>query len=450
MYPHQAAGVEWFARHPRGLLADEAGLGKSRTMLEASRGETLIVAPAMVLDGGNWDDQLNEWLPAQERARFTQAAYSQLHKPQYHRRWDTVILDEAHYIKNRKAKRTRLVFDVASRSPRVFSATGTPIPNWSHELFTLLQLQNPTESKPGRRFGSYWRWVETWFDILPSRYSQYGEIGGLRGCRGRPECAARPASDPCEHYVQFVQANLGSNILLRRRDDVLKDLPPLTEVRVDVKMGPQQRRAYSELRQTLVTDVDDVEIQAWSMSSRHVLLDRMTTGLHMVSSDVELPMPPRADDAKLARLAYDLASRSAPTLVMAHYRDTVDACVAVARQLGLKVDRVHGGVSKADRLRVIRQFQSGQLDVLVGSLETLAEGLTLTRADMVIFVEKSWKPSRNEQALRRVHRIGQDRPVTALDYVTLRSVDAGKRRLLAAKTDQQIRTLSAAELVKIL
>jgi ERCC4-related helicase len=173
-----------------------------------------------------------------------------------------------------------------------------------------------------------------------------------------------------------------------------------------------------------------------------VALDRITTSPWFLDQEGE----PRG--GKLERLRYDLQNRSRPTLVLAHYRDSVEACARVAESVGARTGFVHGGVANAGK--VVRQFKDGQLDVLVGSLETLAEGLTLTQADMVIFVEKSYKPSRNEQALRRVHRIGQDRPVTALDYVTPRSVDANKRVLLADKTDQQMRMLSAAQFTALL
>jgi DNA repair protein RAD16 len=97
----------------------------------------------------------------------------------------------------------------------------------------------------------------------------------------------------------------------------------------------------------------------------------------------------------------------------------------------------------------VERFKAGKLDVLVGSLETIAEGLTLTAADMVIFLETSFKPSRNQQALRRIHRIGQERPCSALDYITPGTVDEGKRELLKAKTDHQIRTLSVAQMAEI-
>jgi SNF2 family DNA or RNA helicase len=88
--------------------------------------------------------------------------------------------------------------------------------------------------------------------------------------------------------------------------------------------------------------------------------------------------------------------------------------------------------------------------VLVGSLDVLAEGLTFTQADLCIFVEKSPKTYRNEQAARRIWRMGQTRPVTVYDYVTPGTVDEGLRRLIADKAEDQLRTLTAAQLVPYL
>jgi len=83
-------------------------------------------------------------------------------------------------------------------------------------------------------------------------------------------------------------------------------------------------------------------------------------------------------------------------------------------------------------------------------LETLAEGLTLVQADLTVFLEKSYKPSRNEQAIRRIHRLGQTRPVTVLDYVTPGTVDQRIRSLLASKTDRRMRHLAAARFASLL
>jgi SNF2 family DNA or RNA helicase len=83
-------------------------------------------------------------------------------------------------------------------------------------------------------------------------------------------------------------------------------------------------------------------------------------------------------------------------------------------------------------------------------LETLSEGLQLQVADMAIFVERSYKPSRNEQATRRIHRMGQERPVTILRYLTPDSVDMRKEKLLLTKTDRQMRVLTGADFKALL
>lgn len=447
--PFQLEGVQFLENAGRGFLGDEMGLGKTAQLIRASKGETLVVAPSMVLSGGTWADEIAKW--ADDPDRFTTVPYTQLAparssrlKPEFRRRWDTVIFDEAHYLKGRKSLRTETGQALAGFADRVFLASGTPIPNYAHELFTLLQILYPEEAGPGARFGSYWRWAGEWFDVSPTRFSKY-HVGGMRGCSDR--CSERPVSDPCDHYREFADANLSDRFLRRLRVDVLPELPGLTEVEVATPMGKGQLAAYRSMKKDLVAEVAGELVVSWSQSAKHVQLDRLTTGLSLLADGRGVDP---ADDSKLERLRSDLAAKGpSPVLVMAHYRDTVEACARVGRDLGLRTGMVHGGTPNKDRTAAVRGFQRGKLDVLVGSLETLSEGVTLIEADTVVFVEKSWKPSRNEQALYRVHRLGQTKEVTALDYVTPRSIDSGKRELLRSKTDHQLRTLTAAEIVRI-
>ena len=446
--PFQVEGVRFLREAGRGFLGDEMGLGKSAQLIGASEGDTLVVAPSMVLQGGTWVDEIGKW--ADDPGRFQTVPYTQLAparsaklKKEYARPWGTVIFDEAHYLKGRGTLRTQVGQSLAARAERVYLASGTPIPNYAHELFTLLQILYPHESGPGARFGSYWRWIGEWFEMAPTRHSKYN-VGGLKGCVS--ECQLRDPLDPCEHFQRFAAGNMAGKFLRRLRSEVLPELPGLTERTVSTKMGAGQRAAYRSMKKDMVAEVNGEMVVAWSQSSKHVRLDMLTTGLSMLGESVD-----PADDGKLDRLRVDLLSRAGgpPTLVMAHYRQTVEACLGVAQGLGLRAALVHGGTPGPERTKAVRAFQKGKLDVLVGSLETLSEGVTLIEADMVIFVEKSWKPSRNEQALYRVHRLGQTKPVTSLDYVTPQSIDVGKREMLATKTDHQIRALTAAEIVRL-
>lgn len=454
--PYQKAGLAFLKARPRAFLADEMGLGKSAQMTMAAEGKTLIVAPAMVLDGGTWNDEIAKW--GDDPERFHQVAYSSLvqrqgrkvlpvAKPEYKIHWNTIILDEAHYIKGRNTTWTKALRPLLKRADRVILASGTPIPNWAPELFEALCAMYPEDARPGGRLGSYWRWAAQWFDTTPDKIyirgveKEIAKVGDLLACE--PECAARPPLDPCDHYREFFRANLGDRFLQRLRDDVLTDLPPLTIERVNTPMTAPQQKAYDSMRDEYLATLGDGHLKvAWSSSARHVMLDKLATGLNILDPDAD----PMKGSGKLQRLAYDLAERTRPTLVVAHFRDTVEAAVAVAEGLGLRAAYVHGGVSRQARAGVVADFKAGKLDVLVGSLDTIAEGLTLTVADMVIFLETSFKPSRNQQAMRRIHRIGQDRPCTALDYCTPDSIDSGKRELIAAKTDHQIRTLTEAQM----
>lgn len=450
---HQVGDVAWAQRERRGLLANEPGTGKSRSAITATAGaRTLIVAPGMVITGGTWADELEKW--AEDPTQYTVAPYSMLNRraqgnspvkalrPEYRGPWDAVIIDEAHYTKGRKTSWTWAVEAATKDAEMVLEMTGTPIPNWAHELFPLLRVLHPEESGRGGAYGSFWRWAALWFDCSPTRFSNGNPVcGDLLACNRL--CVLRLANDPCAHYLAFTAANLGTQYRRVLRGDVL-DLPPLTESIVKTPMDAAQRRAYAELKRGFATEYQGAEILAWSQGALNVAIDRMTTSPWLLTKEGE----PRG--GKLERLRFDLSGRSSPTLVLAHYNDSVEACAGVARSVGASVGVVNGRTAKAQDAATIADFKAGRLDVLCASLEKVAEGVQLTAADMVIFVEKSFKNYRNTQALYRIHRLGQTRPCVALDYVTPRSVDDGKRRLLGVKTDRQIRFMTAADYADLL
>lgn len=455
----QRENVEWIRRERRGLLADEPGLGKSRSALEGFAGadRVLIVAPSLILETGVWHEEVEKW--GDDNTEYYAVPYSMLNrriktgrgdgtKPvnalrkEWRGHWDAVIVDEAHYIKGRDSKWTWAVKELARHSDSLLLMTGTPIPNWSHEVFTLLQTIYPEEGKRGHeQFGSFWRWAERWFDCSPTVFSKGNPVvGELLECT--PKCLRRNADDPCVHYQHFAAANFGPKYMRHLRDDHL-DLPPIEYVDTYTTMGHDQKRYYTELKKQFATSIDGNDALAWSQGAKNVMLDKLTTSPWLLHKEGE----PRG--GKLEQLREDVAGRSQPTLVLAHYRDSVEAAARVAESTGAKAGYIHGGTSKRQNARLVRNFKSGKLDVLVGSLETLSEGLTLTIADTAIFLERSYKPSRNVQATYRVYRLGQDKSVTIRRYITPGTVDERKEELLATKTDRQMRTLTAADFLRL-
>ena len=459
---HQVGDIAHIHAHQRAFLGNDMGTGKSRSAITALDGtRTLVVAPSMVLESGNWTEQTELW--ANHPDRFIQIPYTKLNKRigtgrgsgsrpievlsdlVKEQQFEALVLDEAHYIKGRGTSWSWAALELAHRDlAHVVLMTGTPIPNWANETFNLLKALHPaTDSQPGQKFGSYWRWAEEWFDCTPTQYSGGNKVAKeLLACS--PACLKRPASDPCSHYGEFIRANFGD--LWRRvvRDDA--DLPPKTETNVMVPLSAAERAMYRKMKKDFSVNVDGKLVLAWNRGSQNVTMDRMLTSPWLLNPSGK----PRG--GKLDRLKYDLENRSNPVMVLAHYRDSVEACAAVAESVGARAAYAHGG-NKAAAAKAVQDFKAGKLDVLVGSLELVAEGLNLTVADTVIFVEQSYKPSRNQQAARRVYRMGQTRPVTILRYLATGpgvNLDLKKQELLDTKTDRQMRYMMGAEFLAML
>lgn len=457
--PHQIEGIDWMRPIERTLLADEAGLGKSAQLLRVAKEPVLVVAPAMVLNAGTWDDEIELWTPGIDA---TQVAYSSIAqrgvrgrvprdsngfpktplKPEYRRHWGTVVLDESHYIKGRKTSWANAVLDIDADETRL--ATGTPVPNWAHEAFMPLRALYPDEARAGKEFGSYWRWAKKWFHVGDGRFGNR-EIGDLRTAEHIAMCIDEECRNrPPVTWEDFRFWNWGEVMKRRLREDVLKDLPPLTVQEWRTPMVTAQAKAYRELRRDYITELESGEvIDVWTDPGKLVKLAQIATGLEVVGGK---------GSGKLNALESMLEDRPSNKLVVAHFQASVNACADVARRVGRTVGVVHGNISMARRKEVIRGFQSGDISILCASIGTISEGLTLHQggADEVVRVERAWSPYKNEQVMRRLHRIGVTRPVLVTDLITPNSMDERVLALLEQKSEQQMHALTPSEVAAII
>ncbi len=415
----------------------------------------LVTAPAMVLEGGTWDDEIAKWRPEWEPGvDIVQVPYSMLTartteqredgrrvsvpqakaRGEHLREWGTVIADEAHYIKGRKTLWTKAFQEIANPkiNERVWMATGTPIPNWAHELFTQACVLDPEAAQTGARLGSYWRWVAQWFDTTPTRWS-----------KGQPSVGAFKDDTP-EGWLAFYEANLGDQYLARTWEDVLPDLPPMRFQQIDCPMTKNQAKAYKDLKRDFLAVLDTGnEVMAWSKGGLNEKIRQCATGLEVLDPEAQ-------GSGKLDRLRTLLTDRPGQAFVVAHYRQAVEACARAAAEVGRTVAFVHGGSSKSERQAAVRAFKDGSLDVLCGSIETVAEGLNFENCHFVYRVERAWRPSRNDQVARRIRRLSNLQPKVCIDLVTPNCVDSKMLPVLATKTDQQIKVLRAREIAALL
>lgn len=466
-FSFQDRAIARLEQEPRFLLGSEPGLGKTRQLLLPAEPPVLVLAPKMVISGGTWDDEIAKWRPDLEPGvDIVQVPYSSLtdryykqvgtytnaagdevpkivHGPvgraraEYRDRpWGTVICDEAHYLKGRKTKWTEAFHQLRNKVDRVWLATGTPIPNWAHELYEAACVLDPEQVGRGLRLGSYWRWVETYFDTTPTRWS-----------KGRPSVGEFRDDTP-EGWLRFYEDNLGDLYLADTWDDVAPDMPPMGQQTVLCPMSPAQSKVYKDLRKQYHAFVEETgnEVLAWSAGGLHEKLKQVCTGLPLLDVDVDLAKT----GGKIGVVRDHLRDRPQQTFVVAHYRRAVEVLHEVAQSVGRSSAYVHGGVAEPLRKKAVRAFQAGEIDTLVGSIATVREGLNFEKCHLVYRVERAWQPSRNLQVERRVRRISEATPKMVVDFVTPNSLDDAMLPVLAAKNDMQVKALRAREFAALL
>ncbi len=438
--PYQEQGVQWLIAHAqRGLgccLADDMGLGKTIQIIslllnQQEDGASLIIAPLSLLR--NWASEIARFAPSlrvhqlsemkQDLAELSElasgdiclASYGQLlHRPALAEHdWNGLILDEAQAIKNPRSKRGYSVRKLRA-SFRV-CVTGTPVENHLSDLWSLMQFLNP------------------------------GHMGKLHAFLQR---AKNPESRDMIHSL------LAPLILRRRKEEVLQDLPSLTEITVPITLSESERHLYEAVRRRALRRLGD---QDDSSSPLSVLAE--LTKLRRLCCHPSLIHPDFTRSAKLDKLMellHGLKENAHKVLVFSQYTDVLKIVSReIEEQFGSEPLCLDGSTPAAERDRLVQQFQAPQQhehDFFLISLKAGGSGLNLTAADFVILLDPWWNPATESQAAARAHRMGQQRPVTLYRLVCKNSVEERIMKLHEQKQEliDQLDYLSQGELHELL
>jgi SWI/SNF-related matrix-associated actin-dependent regulator 1 of chromatin subfamily A len=428
LFPYQVEGAAFLARVKRGLLADEMGLGKSAQAIaacdELKAQRVLVIAPASLVE--NWR---REFLRFQNISRYVAEPHRVtggrgplVNVTSYDRAardpewlavvdWDVLILDEAHYLKNPKSKRTKAIFGpkcdgdggLVSRAAHVFCLTGTPTPNNPSELWPMLRAVMPDSiQRPTGKPFPYWPFIE--------RYCVTQDTGfGIKIVRGK--------------NLDELKGRIAPYILRRKKEDVLKDLPPIRfdtlalEGKLDTTGGD-----WDFLHNTLVLN----GVEGLKSIAPHVAQLRRVTGMAKVSAAAEW-------------ISDFLEGGEGKLVVFAHHRDVIAYLAEAFPEAAV----VTGDGAPAARQTAVDEFQRDPLTrVFIGQIQAAGTGLTLTAASDVLFVESSWTPSDNQQAAMRVHRIGQRNACLVRFAMLAGSIDEDIQRAVMRKTTDIARLFS--------
>ena len=415
LFPYQRDGVRWLAPRPAALLADEMGLGKTVQALIAlpERAACLVVAPAAVK--GNWASETRRWRPdlwptvLAGRGSFRWPKAGEVVICNYDilpeeapapARAVVIVADEAHALKTSKAARTqrfRALSDAARKAGgRTWLMTGTPLLNRPPELWGVLRAAGLERDA----FGTWSRFT----NLFRAHKNHWG---------GYEWGSPKPEVPECMRRVS----------LMRRRTEVLPDLPTKIYATVDVTIDEKTIALCDELEQKLrAAGVDlarpdvDLEALAHCEAIPFTEISRVRAALSAAKIPAILEYVEQFEDA------------AEPVVVFSAHRAPV---AALGARDGWAT--ITGDVDPAERTRIVEQFQAGELKGLAATIQAAGVGLTLTRAHQIVFVDRAWTPALNQQAEDRVCRIGQTRGVIVTRLVADHIVDWRVDELLQAK-----------------
>lgn len=438
LYPFQVEGVDFLHKQPKALLGDDMGLGKTIQALMALPADAavLCVVPAVVKY--NWQAEALIWrkdmkaivLNGKKNFRFPKAGEIVLVNFELLPAWlegslenkrtnydnftaeqkaelagITLIVDEAHRVKNYKTQRARRITGASANCKVTWALTGTPLLNRPLDLWGTLSALG----MQWKVFKSFNHFVEC-FNGYQTRFGGY-EFGST-----------------CKPIVPELLRRV---MLRRKRVEVMPDLPSktYTTLVVDIE-GRALTKKLNDLMKhyTVEENTDTIE---------DILMD-----LDKLQAAAGRPLPPfeafseiRADLAENripATLEYaeECEEQDVPLVVFSAHVDPV-------RELGKREGWacITGATPARKRQEYVRRFQAGELKGLACTIIAAGVGLTLTRAWKALFVDLDWTPANNWQAEDRICRIGQTSNVCEIvRMVSNHVLEQHVHILLAAKT----------------
>jgi len=399
-FKHQEEGIEFLLKNPKCVLADDMGLGKTYqsivAALECEAERVLIVCPASlkinwmrevqnfcddvsIINGKHWDpsrftiinyDILKNFHTIEERGKTYEDW--ELRREIVEFNPDLIILDEAHFIKNHKSIRGKILKDLSKRftPDRIWLLTGTPIANRPMDYYNLLSI---IDSPVARNWVHYAR--------------TYCE--GMRFKKGgRYIWVTKGASN-----LEELNDKTKRTILRRKKEEVL-DLPDklITPVYLELQNVDGYKNVWGEyLKQRKIDGKkgnparDLVEM---TLLRTFIAMETLPYTIEKTEEAIEL---------------------NKKTIIFCNFNDEMDELI---RYFGEKCVCVRGGMNDNQKQFAVDRFQEDdKCMVFIGQIKAAGVGLTLTSAEIVIMNSLDWVPGNHEQAEDRAYRIGQNKTV---------------------------------------
>jgi SNF2 family DNA or RNA helicase len=475
LYPHQRADIQFLLSAQQAILGNDPGVGKTASAVRAAMAlyrdgvnpfPILVVTPNTVKR--TWVREFNKWWPgltvtviggtaAQRRKQLATpshvfiinweslrghsrlapygsvslkrcgacggedseitAARCEVHTRELNEiDFGLVVADEVHRAKDPKAKATRALWAATGNAPYRFGLTGTPIANDATELWPILHWLAPQE------WPSKTRWLDRMVDIM------YNAFGGVVVSGIRPEREE-------EFFAGF-------HPRFRRviKSTVLKDLPPIVPERRDVEMSAKQKKAYEQMRDELLAEVDGGLLMAPTVLTRTMRLLQLTSSYGEIEPDPADPDHPRFllsdPSSKIDQFMDDLPDFGDQSVVVfAVSRQLINLLSARMTKAKIPHGLITGDQTEWERDKAITDFQDGRIKYVLCTIAAGGVGITLSRGSVMVFLQRSWSLVEMIQAENRCQRPGSEihDSILRIDYVVPGTVEEAVIYTLSGK-----------------
>lgn len=415
---YQMDGYKWLSRLAHwgagACLADDMGLGKTVQTIalllsRASQGPSLVVMPTSVLI--NWQNELHRFAPtlnpvilrqaSNRKEAIDQAGKNDVVLATYgllpteeellaSKKWNVIVLDEAHTIKNKETKTSKVAMQLEADFRLLL--TGTPLQNHLSEIWNLFQFATPG---------------------LLTDFKQFTE-----------EFINPIERDQEKEPQRLLKRMLSPFILRRTKNEVLSELPEKTEITLKVELSDAERALYDRFRQEAILNLED-----GGRSSAIKALAEITK-LRQTACNAALVLPakeakaiPSSKCEAFLKLVDELMENHHRALVFSQFTSHLALIEKELKRRGIDYQYLDGAVSPTERIRRVDDFQKGEQPLFLISLKAGGTGLNLTSADYVIHLDPWWNPSIEDQASDRAYRIGQDKPVTVYRLIATDTIE---------------------------
>ena len=399
--PFQKTGVEFIEDHDgRVLLADEMGLGKTIQVCawlqyRKELRPAVVVCPASLKL--NWQKEIRQWMDDDEKCIVVSgksdsvSPFSTFPKEvkQYkdgiiivnydilaswvpvlkEMKAQVMVFDESHYVKNRKAIRTKASEEMSKGCKHVICVSGTPIINRPIELYTSISMIKPLLFPNFMQFATRY---------CGAKQTSYG--WDFNGAQNTEEL----------HNI------LTNTIMIRRlKKDVLQELP--AKSRSVIPLEITNRRDYSIAESEFIAWV--AKFHGKEKALRAQRAETLTRIEYLKQLAVKGKMEQCLDWVK------DFLNQEEKLVVFCTHTETITEL----RKAFKKSVYIDGSVSTTERQQAVEQFQNNKsTQLFIGNIKAAGTGITLTAASNVAFMELGWTPGEHDQAEDRVHRMGQE------------------------------------------